>query len=384
MIRKIVKWIIFRIVYPVCGFFSHMKRLDHNKVIMVENHDDHMTDNYQLIYNKLSEKGYDIHIHYLRMATSSWKDIIVRSIKLIMDMGDAEYIFLNESNSLFGAVAVRKGAKLIQLWHACGAFKKWGFSVADKSFGDNDVDLKRYSGHKNYFLVPVSGSRICYAYEEAFGLKHDGSVVKPIGVSRTDVFYDDSRRREAYKKLEGLKLFDKDKKVIVYLPTFRGSIAEASGPKAFDLSRLIKYKDEYNIYIKNHPFVRAPFEIPGMCRNFCMEINDELSVEDMLIVADVCITDYSSVIFEFSLMNRPMIFYAYDLDDYDGERGFYYPYEEFVPGRVAKTMEELIFAIDNVDQYDYDKLRSFRNDNMDGCDGHATTRLFEHLGICDA
>ena len=85
---------------------------------------------------------------------------------------------------------MRKETQMVQVWHACGAFKKWGCSVADKTFGDSMKDLKQYSGHRNYTLVPVSGEEVCFAYEEAFGLEKDCHIVRPLGVSRTDVLFD--------------------------------------------------------------------------------------------------------------------------------------------------------------------------------------------------
>ena len=88
------------------------------------------------------------------------------------------------------------------------------------------------------------------------------------------------------------------------------------------------------------------------------------------------ITDYSSLIFEYSLMNRPMVFYSYALDSYYDWRGFYYDYEEMTPGPVCRTMEELMDALANVDaQFDQERLDEFREKFMGACDGHATERI---------
>lgn len=377
--RGIVKWFVFRIVYPVCYRASALKKVKGNKVIFVENHADHMTDNFALVYDELKKRNYDIHVHCLKVAESGWGSIIKRSIKLIRDMGDAGYVFLNESNSLFGSFKLRKQTQMIQLWHACGAFKKWGFSVADKSFGDDKRALKKYSGHRNYTLMTVSGEEVCWAYEEAFGLEGKG-VVKPVGVSRTDVFFDETRKSTALKKLAKLPINTVGKKVIVYLPTFRGSIAKAKGPDRFDIDSLFSLKDDYVVLIKNHPFVKEAFDIPDAAKDYCMEIRGEMTVEELLFAADICITDYSSVVFEYSLFDKPIIFYAYDIDSYDMERGFYYKYEDFVPGPVVRDMSGLISAIDNIEEFDHERLRVFKEQFMGGCDGHVTQRLLEMIG----
>ena len=380
LIRKIIKWLVFRMIYPCCYRLAAVRALKKNKVIFVENHEEQLTDNFILVYEELKKRNYDIRVHYLKVATSGWRDIIRRSITLISDIGDAGYIFLNESNSLFGSFRLRSETQMIQLWHACGAFKKWGFSVADKSFGDDERTLKKYSGHRNYTLMAVSGDEVCWAYEEAFGLESRG-VVKPIGVSRTDMFFDEERKKNAYEKIRNLSIDTRGKRVIVYLPTFRGSIAKAKGPDEFDVSELELLRDKYVILIKNHPFVKERFSIPYEAEDYCMEIKDEMTVEDMLIAADVCITDYSSVIFEYSMLDKPIIFYAYDIDAYDMERGFYYKYEDFVPGPIAFSMNELKNILVNVEEFDYDRLEAFRKRFMNGCDGHATDRLLKTIGI---
>ena len=379
MFREFIKRIVFHIVYPCCYGIGCLKPLRQKKAVFVQTHGKKLSDNFELLYRKMEEEGYDNRICFLRISDSGWSSIIRRSIGLLFDMADAGVILLDESNSLMGSFTIRKGSKLIQLWHACGAFKKWGYSVAEKSFGDDAETLSLFSGHRNYSLVTVSGEQICWAYEEAFGLPKGGDIVRPIGVSRTDLFFDERLKKEAFRKLESLKLRTRGRQIVAYLPTFRGSIAGAKGPEGFEVQRLEAFKERSVFLIKNHPFVKEPFEIPPSCRDFAMEIKDEMSVEDLLMTADVLITDYSSVIFEFSLMQRPMVFYAYDYEDYDLERGFYYPYDDFVPGQIAKNMEELINALDRIGDFDRKRLSEFRDRYMNGCDGHATDRILEFI-----
>lgn len=102
----------------------------------------------------------------------------------------------------------------------------------------------------------------------------------------------------------------------------------------------------------------------------------ELSIEQLLCVSDICISDYSSLVFEYSLFERPMLFYAYDLEDYFDWRGFYYNYEELAPGPVVYTNEEIIDWIMHLEErFDRNRVRSFRKRFMNACDGHATERI---------
>lgn len=380
MINRIVKWIVFKCIYPISYRMSALKPLRRRKVLFVENHQDTLSDNFLRLYKNLEEREYEIHVHFLKVAESGWKDIIIRTLRMIFDMADAKCVFISESNSVFGAFRLRKGTKLVQVWHACGAFKKWGFSVAEQSFGDDKKELMRYSGHRNYSLVPVSGQAVCWAYAEAFGLQERSEVIKPLGVSRTDAYFDEECQKQAKVHLNALPISVRGRKVILYAPTFRGEIKEAVTPKEFDLERFYdRFHKEYILLIKQHPFVKKSIEIPEHIREACMEITTQMTTEELLMIADVCITDYSSVVFDYSLRNKPMLFFAFDLDEYYDERGFYYPYEEFVPGPVVRTMDELMAAVEEIEQFDVNKMKDFRNSYMSGCDGHATERILKEV-----
>ncbi|MCM1179156.1 MAG: CDP-glycerol glycerophosphotransferase family protein [Clostridium sp.] len=379
MIRRICKWIVFKWVYPVVYFIGCFRSVRREKIIFVENHEEQLSGNFGLLYDRLEQKNYKIAVHYLRVSVSSWSKVIFRTIYLIWDMATANCVFLSESNSVFGAFTLRKETKLVQLWHACGAFKKWGYSVAEKSFGDDKKALDTYKGHRNYDLVSVSGEAVCWAYEEAFGLQKDAGVVKALGVSRTDVYFNEEKRQQAYLHLNSLQFPIEGRRVILYAPTFRGDIRHAKAPEEFNLHILYELHKEYVILVKNHPFVKESMKIPEEYADFCIEVANQMSIEELLMVADICITDYSSVIFEYSLMQRPILFFAYDLEEYYDERGFYYPYDEFVPGPIVRTATELVREIKQIDQFDMDKLKVFFEKYMSGCDGHSTKRILEYV-----
>lgn len=381
MIRQIVKWIVFKLIYPACYHIGAIRPVQSRKIVFVETHSSELSEDFRRIFDALKKEGYKNTVYYLKMSTSAWSRIIIQTCKMLFGLSNASAIFLNESNSAFGAFHIRKGTKLIQLWHACGAFKKWGQSVTDKEFGDDAKNFEAYNGHRNYSLVSVSGDAVCSIYEEAFGLA-ESNVVKTLGVSRTDCFFDEQAKQEASVKLmELLKQNNvKNRKIVVYMPTFRGSIKDAGSPDRFDVAAFCeKYQSEYMLLVKQHPFVKKPFVIPKKWKGSCIEITNQMTTQELLMTADCLITDYSSVIFEYALMDKPMIFYAYDLEEYYDERGFYYPYEEFVPGKVVKSMDELLQYMANPDKNINGSLEEFRKKYMNGCDGHATERI---LSFC--
>lgn len=382
MIRNLIKWVVFKLIYPLCYYAGAVRKIDSQKVIFVENHGLILSNDFLEIEKKLVDDGFQIQSHFLGVSSATWSRIILNTCRLLYDMSNAKLVFCNESNSAFGSFRLRANTNLVQLWHACGAFKKWGQSVVDKKFGDDQKNFNRYNGHKNYTLVPVSGNAVCSIYEEAFGLPQQSGIVKPFGVSRTDVFFREAEKKMAYEKLHSVRQAlckEEKRKVVLYMPTFRGSIKNAKTPNQFDVKKFCQtYKKQYILLIKQHPFVKEPYSIPEQCKDSCIEISNQMTTQELLMVADCMVTDYSSVVFEYSLMNKPMIFFAFDLEEYYDERGFYYPYEEFVPGQIAKSMEELLECFENLSDDFQGQVKEFREKYMNGCDGHATQRILAY------
>lgn len=130
--------------------------------------------------------------------------------------------------------------------------------------------------------------------------------------------------------------------------------------------------------MKIHPFVQNQPNIPYKYADFYHDVSDFREINDLLMVADELITDYSSVCFEYALLKRPMIFFAPDLTEYMQKRSFYFNYLDFIPGALAETTDELIARIKNP-QLDRKKLDSFVNYFFDQPDGHATARFVDNL-----
>ena len=96
-----------------------------------------------------------------------------------------------------------------------------------------------------------------------------------------------------------------------------------------------------------------------------------------MFITDILISDYSSLIYEFSVL-KTNAFYAFDLEDYIYTRDFYEPYETFVPGKIVKTFDELILALENND-FEFEKVKPFLNKNFKYKDGKSSERLVKDL-----
>ena len=132
------------------------------------------------------------------------------------------------------------------------------------------------------------------------------------------------------------------------------------------------------LLVRLHPFIRDALVIDRELDGFLTDVSDHPDINELLHVADVLVTDYSSVIYEFALLGRPMVFYAPDLDAYEGERGFYFDYRTGVPGPVVETSEALAAALRDPHP-DVARVEAFASANFDVADGHATARAIERL-----
>ncbi|MDO4532400.1 MAG: CDP-glycerol glycerophosphotransferase family protein [Coriobacteriia bacterium] len=355
--------------------------VDERKVLFVEGKMGVISDSFVYMMEHIRDNyDYDIEFIALEQTFVGFRAYEANCEALIQKLATAHYVFLNDASDIVSCVPLRPETKVVQLWHACGAFKKWGMSTAELKFGGTKRELQKHPFYRNLSLVTVSSPEVEWAYREAMDLEQQPEVVQPLGVSRTDVFFDEAFLNEARLDVDAAYPGISSKKVILYAPTFRGRVREATGPDAMDLrSMRDAFQDDYVLLIKHHPFVKHPPEIPEDCKQFAFYAN-QISIDRLMAAADICITDYSSIVFEYSLMNRPIVFFAYDIEDYNDWRGFYYDYDELTPGPVVGTTEELIRTIDGIEEtYDYGKLSAFREKFMSGCDGHATQRIFESV-----
>lgn len=377
---RIIKIITLRILCPRAYYKNAKKPVDPNKIVFVEVRLPEITNSFKLLYDKLiTEYDYDIHTHFLRNSFVTLKEYTKRCCDMMADVATAKYVFVNEASNVVSCVKMRPETVVTQTWHGCGAFKKFGFSTAELIFGESRREMLRFPFYKNYTHVTVSSPEVSWAYEEAMNLHENPEVIKPIGTSRTDVFYDDKFIEDSYKKLHAFMPSAEGKKVILYAPTFRGRVANGKTPNMLNVNMFKEeLGNEYVLLVKHHPLVRKPPVIPENCEDFAADFSDAMSIEELLAVSDICISDYSSLVFEYSLYERPLIFFSYDLSEYFDWRGFYYDYNELAPGPVFKTNLEMIDYIKNVEErFDRERMQAFRKKFMSACDGHATERLME-------
>lgn len=371
-----------KVHYPLrFTLYKSIYKVDKNRFLFADPYSTDLTDNMRPIYTALEKKDGVALVKCFPKEEGLKGNSLIDKIKgranrsasfnkFIKEYARCGTVFLTESYLPAYAVTPRAETKVVQLWHGSGAFKKWGYSTLDKSFGASDNKIPM---HNCYSLVPVSSSEVMKHYAEAFGCNE--SIIKPLGVPRTDelINYCGNEKEIFIKEHPEFK----DKKFILYAPTFRGNnIVSAKDGIGFDIEKLCKSLNDEVLLLKLHPFIKEKVSIPESCKGNCLDISN-FDTNTALKIADLLITDYSSIIFEFALLEKPIIFFAYDLDDYKDNRDFYYPYEEFVPGPIVKTEDELIKSIK--EQQATDKVISFKNKYMDACDGKCTEKILKEL-----
>lgn len=353
--------------------FGISKRLPlkQNKIMFATNKDTQFQGSFEVIYNELMKKDHSYQVvgHFKKVRTFK------ETCRLYYDLGTSRYVLLDDYyNQLYG-LKTREQTEVVQLWHAAGAFKKFGMSSIG-AIDSNTYEFEK-SAHQNYKKVIVSGQEVAGHYAEAFGVAKE--QVEALGIPRTDMFFD-----EDYKKFIKDKYYEtypmlKGKKVISYTPTFRGGPGVRASFKLeldFDLLRE-KLGDEYVVVLKLHPSVTKGVNIPEEHRDFVLNLSKN-DINNVLMISDILITDYSSIVFDFALLNKPMIFFAYDLEEYLDERGFYYEYEDFVPGPIAKTTEEISELILE-GKFDAQVNEDFKHKFFDALDGQSGKRVVEGL-----
>ena len=302
----------------------------------------------------------------------------------IRELGTARAVLISTANDYLSHIELRPETKVIQLWHGVGTFKKIGYStVTSKSFGPNQQYREEFNQYRNYSYVTIASEEQAWIFEDAMHISRDSGILAPVGIARTDLFFDEDYRKEARKQLDEICPGIGGRRIILYAPTFRGTVNNAKAPDKLDVEALGRaLSDDYVLLIKHHgvcensrPAIPEPLK-----DNFAYDMNavSSFSIEKMLMLADICITDYSSLAFEYSILERPILFFAYDLDEYIDERGMYLDYDELTPGPVCRTNAEMIDYIQALPssfrgQYEAE-IKAFHDKWVDNCDGHATER----------
>ncbi|MDR0531178.1 MAG: CDP-glycerol glycerophosphotransferase family protein [Oscillospiraceae bacterium] len=383
--RRARRFLLLRMVWPAMYLLGCLRKIDPKLVVFANELEEEPCDNFRPLMRELESRGYRcVYFGRSRSLSSSRVTHYLRMLRFFFTYARARALFVSDAYTPANGRRPRKGTVYIQLWHGCGAFKKWGYSTANLKWGPGPKTLKWLPLHRHYTYACVSSPVVIPCYAEAFHC--DASVIKPWGAPRTDYYFrpgicekNSEAIRQAFPEIG-------ERRIVLYAPTFRGNSNKAARhDDVLDYHALSHALSENAVLLlKPHP--RAKTEIPAPEpgeRPFVFDAG-ALPIEQLLCAADLVISDYSSLIFEYALLGRPMLFYAYDLMDYETSRSFYYPYFEFVPGDLVWDTEDVIAGIRSnlfEDGFDAERVARFRARFMSACDGSSAERILREVGL---
>ncbi|MEI3607581.1 CDP-glycerol glycerophosphotransferase family protein [Pseudogracilibacillus sp. SE30717A] len=368
-----VKRRFFKLFYILFSILPINKR----KVSFASDSRTELNGNLYFVYEELYKRNLDLKIKFIFNERIDNTKTFSNLLKTAFHFATSKIILLDDFYPLIYPLNIRRNSDLIQVWHAAGAFKTFGFSRIGRPGGPSP----RSRNHRNYTKVTVSSEGVREHYAEGFGVKVD--KVHPTGVPRSDIFFDEEYKAYVRKTLYDKYPFLKEKKVILFAPTFRGN-GQSSAHFPFhvlDFKKLYEeLKDDYVFLFKIHPFVNNKLSIPYEYIDFFYDFSDFREINDLLLVTDILITDYSSVCFEYALLDKPMLFFAFDVEDYIRTRDFYYNYFNFIPGPLVKTTEEIIKTIQS-EQFELEKIKPFVRYFFNGTLGKASQNVVDEVII---
>ncbi len=343
-----------------------------NRVTFISVRQNEMSGNMAFVYDKIKDdKELDIRTY---LNTTGMYDMTEAEMDEFAYLcASSKVIILDEFTAYIHFFDLRPETKVIQLWHACGAFKTFGYT----RLGKPDGTLQTSANHRDYDYVTVSGESVRECYAEGFGIPL--SHVAATGIPRTDIFFDENYRTAARERLYDKYPQIRGKKVILFAPTFRGTLRDTAyyPMEKFDVGSFMDaVGDEYILIIKHHPFVKEKQPVPERTAERVIDLTGREDVNELLFVTDLIITDYSSLVFEASLLDIPMLFYTFDLEQYISARDFYFNFETFVPGKFVAGQRELEEAV-RTEDFEREKVRPFAEKYFDDFDGRSSERAAE-------
>lgn len=284
-------------------------------------------------------------------------------------LATSKYVFLNDNFMPMASLNFSPEAVVTQLWHAEGAFKKFGLSAPLT----DEVAARENKCSEKLTYVVCSSKKVAPIYAEAFGVEE--SKILPLGAPRIDSLLAEKDVALLREEFDQKHPECKGKKLVLYAPTFRDDpeankrLLEKIDMNCFNR----ELGDEYSLLVKLHPQINA-----GVTAEGTVDVTQNHDIGDLTLICDMLITDYSSACMDFALLSKPCVFFAFDLEEYEKERSFYFDYESYVPGAVAKNFSEVVEAIKNP-RADEEKLRRFREFNFDYTDCENCRRIFEYI-----
>lgn len=278
---------------------------------------------------------------------------IFHMFKQMYYLATSEVVFLERSCLVVHVLRHKESLRVVQMWHALGNMKKFGYTSLDTEEGQPEKLAEAARMHEGYTDILISSFEFIDDYAEGFGV--DPAIIREIPLPRVDLLksneYKKQKRDEILQAIPQLKT----KRTILYCPTFRKDESKNTIHKIQDLINRIDF-EKFNFVYKPHPLSKLVVKDERIIEN-------EFSTFDMLFVADIVLSDYSTVIYEAGLLDLPVYLYAYDWEEYQGRREYNIDFEHEVPSFFDGHAEAIVVAIEE-DRFDHGAFQEFVQRNI--------------------
>ena len=356
-------------------FFIKIFTKQHNKITMLSRQSNNINIDFKMLkeeieqYLIINEKKNNLEIKILcKMIPENLFGKIkycFYMLKCMYHIATSKVCIIDGYNIAISALNHRKNIEIIQVWHAMGAIKRFGYQVLNKEEGSSSKVAKIMKMHANYTCITCTSKATRKIYSEAFNTDID--KIKVFGMPRIDYIL--GKNGEIDKKVQKLleeKPDLKEKANILYVPTFRKG-------KSIDIENVINSvdSDKYNLIIRLHPLDKT-----NILEKYT--IDKKHSTSDLIKIANYVITDYSAVAFEAATLDKPLFFYLYDLEEYKDIRGLNINLKEEMPNSTKQDFKEIINIIKN-NTYDYNELKKFKEKYVETTDIKNCNRIVEYI-----
>ena len=367
VIKQFLKNIANKVVLPVTYCLGCISPIKCRKILFADSNTDHIPFSMERIHDMLSKQNYDIRFFFMDFRKSGFWEIFCHLVSFMWNYASAKYVFICNYYVPVTSCKKRTGTTVIQLWHSCGLFKKFAYDAIEDISPSYKSDVT-----KNLSLITVSSESCIPVWHNALRLLNcQNDLIQATGVSRTDYLFDDGWLKYCQDKFARLCPNWIDKKIVLYAPTFRGSASNPKmDPRCFEgINQLpIALGDDWVIIQKLHPHL-----------DFFDCIN--MSSTELLPIADVLITDYSSILFDYILLEKPFVIFAPDYKSYTASRGMYVDPSTF-PGAFVTNPLDLANAVkSSYGRKANEQYISFIKYHCGACDGCSSERILKQVGL---
>ena len=357
-----MKYFKHRVYGALFSLFKNTK-VQSNRISFIIDSNESFKGNLDYIKKEFEKRG-DFEFHFFYKDKFSFNSFKILS--------SSKFIFLNDNFFPLAFMKFNPENVIVQLWHAPGAFKKFGGSV---DFESRDI-LNKVSENTDYLIV--SSNNIQDYYSEAFQISL--SKIKALGLPRADYYFENHDIDDLRSKFFNKYGIENNKKIILYAPTFRD---EERYNNVFNYLDLEKFNeslgDEYILALRLHPKIKDFYKDDISSKGKYIDCSDYPSEQELLLISDMLITDYSSIMIEFALLGKPIVFFTYDFDSYlTEERGFYFDFKSTVPGPIVYDSNQL-FNVIRDNEFEESKISEFVKTQFNEIDGQASKRVVDFL-----